>query len=341
MFRKIIFISLLQFSCLFSIADEGMWLLSLLNKNYDDIKKAGLKLSADDIYSINHACLKDAIVQFGNGCTGEIISKQGLIITNHHCGYGYIQQQSTVEHDYLSDGFWAMSQKEELSNPGLTVKFLVSISDVTERINKELNDKLSETERTDKIKAISKIIEKEANSDKNLNAQVKSYFGGNDFYLLVYEIYRDVRLVGTPPSSIGKFGGDTDNWMWPRHTCDFSMFRVYMSPDGKPADYSDKNIPYVPKHSLPVSIAGVNEGDFTMILGYPGRTNRYMSSWGVSEALNITNPATIKIRDKKLAIMREDMATSNEIRIKYAAKYAQTANYWKYFIGQKQRYYKA
>lgn len=334
MLRKFFFVFLFVSSYLFSIADEGMWLLTLLNKNYDDIKKAGLKLSSDDIYNINNACLKDAIVQFGNGCTGEIISKQGLILTNHHCGYGYIQQQSTVEHDYLSNGFWAMSLKDELSNPGLTVKFLIRINDVTDQINKELNNNMTETERSDKIKSISKKIEKETIEGSNYTAQVKSFFGGNDFYVLVYEIYRDVRLVGAPPSSIGKFGGDTDNWMWPRHTGDFSMFRVYMSPEGKPADYSDKNIPYVPKHSLAVSISGINEGDFTMILGYPGRTNRYLSSWGVNEALKITNPAVIKIRDKKLAIMREDMASSSEIRIKYAAKYAQTANYWKYFIGQ-------
>ncbi len=334
MFRKYSLVLLFLSTCFCSVADEGMWILTMINKKYDDIKKAGLKLSAEDIYNINHACLKDAIVQFGNGCTGEIVSKQGLILTNHHCGYSYIQSHSTVEHDYLSNGFWATNSKDELSNPGLTVKFLVSISDVTDRINKELNNTMSETERDDKIKAISKQIEKESTSGTGYIAQVKSFFGGNDFYVLVYEIFRDVRLVGTPPSSIGKFGGDTDNWMWPRHTGDFSMFRVYMSPDGKPADYSDKNIPYVPKHSLPVSIAGVNEGDFTMILGYPGRTNRYLSSWGVSEALKTINPAIVKIRDKKLSIMREDMAASEVVRIQYAAKYAQTANYWKYFIGQ-------
>ena len=334
MFKKYIIVVLILSSAFKGFSDEGMWLLHLLNKNYNDFKKAGLKLSSEDIYSINHASLKDAIVQFGNGCTGELVSKQGLILTNHHCGFSYIQSHSSVEHDYLSDGFWATENKNELANPGLTVKFLVSISDVTEKINNELNNTMSETEREEKIKSLSKAIEKENTAGTGYTAQVKSFFGGNDFYLLVYEIYKDVRLVGAPPSSIGKFGGDTDNWMWPRHTGDFSMFRVYMSPDGKPAEYSDKNIPFVPKHSLPVSIAGISEGDFTMILGYPGRTNRYLSSWGVSQALKFNNPAVIKIRDKKLAILREDMAKSPEIRIKYAAKYAQTANYWKYFIGQ-------
>jgi len=311
-----------------------MWLLTMLNKKYDDIKKAGLKLSVDDIYNLNHACLKDAIIQFGNGCTGEVVSKQGLVLTNHHCGYSYIQQQSSVEHDYLSNGFWAYNQKDELSNPGLTVKFLIRIEDVTSQVKKELNENMTESERNNKIKEISKKIEKEASTGTGYIARVKNFFEGNEFYLLVYEIYKDVRLVGTPPNSIGKFGGDTDNWMWPRHTCDFSVFRIYMSPDGKPAEYSAQNVPFVPKHSLPVSIAGVNEGDFTMILGYSGRTNRYMSSWGVSEAINCTNPAVVKIRDKKLAIMREDMNKSKEVHIQYAAKYAQTANYWKYFIGQ-------
>ena len=332
--RKVFLISVLLLTWMFSVADEGMWLLTMLNKKYDDIKKAGLKLSVDDIYSINHASLKDAIIQFGNGCTGEIVSKQGLILTNHHCGFSYIQAQSTVEHDYLSDGFWATNKKDELSNPGLTVKFLIRIEDVTEKVKKELNDSLSETERWDKIKSVSKEIEKKATKDNGYTAQVKNFFGGNEFYLLVYEIYKDVRLVGAPPSSIGKFGGDTDNWMWPRHTGDFSVFRVYMSADGKPAEYSKNNIPYVPKHSLPVSIAGVKEGDFTMILGYAGHTNRYLPSWGVSEAMNVTNPAIVKIRDKKLAIMREDMNKSKAIQIQYASKYFQTANYWKYFIGQ-------
>lgn len=314
-------------------ADEGMWLLTMLGKKHADMKAAGLKLSAEDIYSLNQASLKDAIIQFGNGCTGEIISSKGLVLTNHHCGYGQIQSHSSVEHNYLQDGFWAMDIKDELPNPGLTAKFLIRIEDVTESVLKGINNSLTEKERADKIKENASKIEKEYTKE-GLVAQVRSYFGGNDYYLLVYEIYRDVRLVGAPPSSVGKFGGDTDNWMWPRHTGDFSMFRIYMSPDGKPADYSVDNVPYKPKHHLPVSIKGLEENDFTMIMGYPGRTNRYMSSFDVQEAIDILNPTVVKIRDKKLAILRDRMNSSTEIRIKYAAKYAQTSNYWKYFIGQ-------
>jgi len=314
-------------------ADEGMWLLSMLGKKHADMKAAGLKLSAEDIYSINHASLKDAIIQFGNGCTGEVISSKGLVLTNHHCGYGQIQYHSSVDHNYLQDGFWAMDIKDELPNQGLTAKFLVRIEDVTTKSLDGVNENMSETEREKLIRENSLKIEKEAAVD-GLTAMVRSYFGGNNYYLLVYEVYSDVRLVGAPPSSIGKFGGDTDNWMWPRHTCDFSMFRIYMSPDGKPANYSADNIPYVPKHYLPVSIKGVEEKDFTMILGYPGRTSRYMSSYDVQEAIDLLNPSIVKIRDKKLNILRERMNSSTEIRIKYAAKYAATSNYWKYFIGQ-------
>lgn len=334
MYYRIFSIFFLTFTTLGSVADEGMLLLNMLNKKWADIQKAGLKLSAEDIYNINNNCLKDAIVQFGNGCTGEIVSSQSLILTNHHCGYSYIQSHSTVEHNYLSEGFWAMNKKEELPNPGLTVKFLISITDVTERINKELDNNLPEAERSKKISQISKIIEKEFSGNDGIFAQVRSFFGGNDFYVLVYQMFYDVRLVGAPPSSIGKFGGDTDNWMWPRHTGDFSVFRVYMSPSGKPAEYSPQNIPYSPKHVIPVSLSGITENDFTMVLGYPGKTTRYLTSWDVSNALYYFNPAVIKIRDKKLSVLREYMSASKENEIKYAAKYAQTANYWKYFIGQ-------
>jgi hypothetical protein len=317
-----------------SFADEGMWLLTMLNKKYSDMKAAGLKLSADDIYNINRASLKDAIVQFGNGCTGEIVSKEGLVLTNYHCGYGQIQAHSTVEHDYLSNGFWAMTKNEELPNAGLTVKILIRIEDVTPQVMKDVNDQMTESERAEKIKAASAMIEKEAVSGTGYMAQVKNYFYGNEYYLLVYEVYKDIRLVGAPPSSIGKFGGDTDNWMWPRHTGDFSVFRIYMSPDGKPAEYSAQNIPYVPKHSLPICMTGVQEGDFTMIMGYPGRTQRYMTSYGVQDAVESINPSIVKIRDKKLEILRKHMNSSSAIRIKYASKYAGVSNYWKYYIGQ-------
>ncbi len=315
-------------------ADEGMWLLTMLGKKQADLKAAGLRLSAEDIYNVNQNCLKDAIVQFGNGCTGEIISSQGLLLTNHHCGYGQIQSHSSVDHNYLENGFWSMDFKEELPNPGITVRFLQKIEDVTAKVYEGITEDMNEKDRNAKLDENAKKLEKEAQTDKFHTAICRSFFGGNDYYLMTFDVYYDVRLVGAPPSSIGKFGGDTDNWMWPRHTGDFSIFRVYMSADGKPADYSTENVPYKPKHHLPVSIKGVEENDFTMILGYPGRTNRYMSSFDVQEAIDVLNPSIVKIRDKKLSIMRERMNSSEEIRIKYAAKYAQTSNYWKYYIGQ-------
>ena len=315
-------------------ADEGMWLLTMLGKKHSDMKKQGLKLSAKDIYSINKASLKDAIVIFGGGCTGEIISKEGLLLTNHHCGYGAIQSHSTVENDYLKDGFWAMNKKEELPNPNLGATFLVRIEDVTSQINKELNAKMTSNERKTKIGELSATITKKATEGTHYTASVRQFFGGNDFYLLVYEKYTDVRLVGAPPSSIGKFGADTDNWMWPRHTGDFSIFRVYSAPDGKPADYAQENIPLTPKHHLPVSLKGVKKGDFSMILGYPGGTTRYMTSYEIQEVLDITHPNRIKIRGERQKLMMEDMESDPKIRIQYASKYSRSSNYWKFSIGQ-------
>jgi len=318
-------------------ADEGMWLLPLLEKlNIGKMTEMGLKLSADDIYSINHSSIKDAIVIFGGGCTGEIVSEQGLLLTNHHCGYGSIQRHSSTEHNYLKDGFWAMSKKEELSNPGLSVTFLVSIEDVTGKINSRLIPGMTEEARADTIKAITTRIEKVAMEGNGYRARVSSFFGGNNFYLLVYETYRDVRLVGAPPSSIGKFGGDTDNWEWPRHTGDFSVFRVYMSPDGKPAGYSPDNIPLQPKYHLPVSLKGEQKGDFAMIIGYPGGTQRYMTSFGIDELLSITHPNRIKIRGIRQEIMLKDMMADEKVRIQYASKYSGSSNYWKFSIGQSQ-----
>ncbi|HLN53282.1 MAG TPA: S46 family peptidase [Lentimicrobium sp.] len=316
-------------------ADEGMWLPLLIERlNYVDMQKEGLKLTPEEIYSVNHSSLKDAIIQFGNGCTGEIVSSQGLVFTNHHCGYGSIQSHSTIDHDYLADGFWAMSMKEELPNEGLTARFLVRIEDVTKRVLNELNDNMTEEQRADKVSEISKSITDEATKGNGYQARVASFFEGNEYYLFVYEVFRDVRLVGAPPSSIGKFGADTDNWMWPRHTGDFSIFRVYTGPDGKPADYSENNIPLKPKHHLPVSLAGVEKGDFAFIMGYPGGTERYTTSWGVDQAINLNNPTIVNIRAKKLGIMRQDMDADRDVNIKYASKYASIANYWKYFIGQ-------
>jgi hypothetical protein len=318
-----------------SKADEGMWLPYLVERlNYVDMQKMGLQLSPEEIYSINNASMKDAIVIFGRGCTGEIISDQGLLLTNHHCGYGQIQAHSSVDHDYLTDGFWAMNKGEELPNPGLTAKFLVRIEDVSERIKKELNYYQTEDQRNEVIEKISKEIEMEAMKGNHYNAEVKSFFEKDEFYLFVYETFLDVRFVGAPPSSIGKFGADTDNWMWPRHTGDFALFRVYSGPDGKPAEYSEENIPLKPKYHFPISTAGYEKEDFAFIMGYSGSTDRYLPSAGIQMALEITNPSIVKIRDKKLKIMRADMDMDDNVRIQYASKYAQTANYWKYFIGQ-------
>nr|WP_321405795.1 S46 family peptidase [uncultured Carboxylicivirga sp.] len=315
-------------------ADEGMWLLPLLNKlNMNKMNELGLKLSAEDIYSINNSSLKDAIVIFGGGCTGELISDQGLILTNHHCGYGSIQALSSVEHNYLEDGFWAKTKEEELPAEGLRVTFMKYMEDVTAQINAELSDDMSETERQAKIWEVSTKITKEATEGNNYRAIVKDYFEGNQFFLIVYEIFTDVRFVGAPPSSIGKFGHDTDNWMWPRHTGDFSMFRVYCGPDGKPADYSKDNVPYQPKHHLPVSLKGVEMDDFAMTIGFPGSTERYLTSWGIEERMNITNEAMITPRGIKQDIWNEDMMASEKVRIQYASKFSRSSNYWKNSIG--------
>lgn len=316
-------------------AGEGMWIPLLIQKlNYAQMKKEGLKLSAKDLYDINHGSLKDAIVSFGGFCTGEIISSQGLLLTNHHCGYDAIQKHSTVEHNYLEDGFWAMDRSQELPNPGLFANFLVRIEDVTAAVNGALNDQMSEAERTKAIQMKGAELAKAATAGTHYEASVETFYHGNEFYLFVYEKFNDVRLVGTPPSSVGKFGGDTDNWMWPRHTGDFSMFRVYAGKDGKPAEYHADNVPLTPKHHLPVSTKGVKDGDFTMIFGYPGRTDRYLSSWGVQQAIDLYNPTVVKIRDQKLALLRKYMQADPALNILMASNYASTANYWKYYIGQ-------
>ncbi len=316
-------------------ADEGMWLPIFIERlNYADMQKEGLHLTPEEIYSINHSSIKDAIAIFGGGCTSEIISNQGLLLTNHHCGYGSIQAHSSLEHDYLSNGFWAETMADELPNPGLKATFLVRIEDVSEMVLATLSDTMSEDSRWQAVKKISKEITDEATDSTHYTASIRSFYEGNEYYLFVYEVYRDIRFVGAPPSSIGKFGADTDNWMWPRHTADFSMFRVYTDKDGNPAGYSENNVPMKPKHSLPISVAGVKEGDFAMILGYPGGTDRYMTSYGVKLALDVSNNTVVTIRDKKLKIMLEDMQADPAVRIKYASKYAGTSNYWKYYIGQ-------
>ena len=316
-------------------ADEGMWLLSLINQlNINKMHDMGCKLTAEDIYSINKSSLKDAVIIFGSGCSGEIVSDKGLILTNHHCGYEAIQYHSSIEHDYLSNGYWAKSFEDELPTPNLSATFLIKIEDVTDKVMPLLKGRLTEEERETKIEEISDKIKLEAIEGTNYRASVTSFFGGNNYYLLVYEVYTDIRLVGTPPSSIGKFGGDTDNWMWPRHTGDFSVFRIYASPEGKPAPYSTQNVPLKPKRFLPVSIKGVEKNDFTMILGYPGNTDRYMTSSGVQELIDIVNPDRIKIRGTRQEILFKDMMADPSIRIKYASKYSESSNYWKYSIGQ-------
>ena len=317
-------------------ADEGMWLLPYLQKlNIKEMKAKGLKLSADQIYNLNGNSLKDAIVIFGGGCTGEIVSANGLIFTNHHCGYGLIQRLSSVEHDYLENGFWAMNYNEELPCPGMSVTFIRSIEDVSDQILPKLNDSMSEEQRQQCVDSLSKAITKAAlpeNSTKE--AFIESFFGGNQYLMFVVERYKDVRLVGTPPSSIGKFGGDTDNWMWPRHTGDFSIFRVYSDKEGKPAAYSKDNVPYSTPTHLKISLKGVKPGDYTMIMGFPGSTERYMTSYEIDHVLNISNPNRIFIRGERQKLMMEDMVASEKVRLQYANKYAGSSNYWKNSIGE-------
>jgi hypothetical protein len=317
-------------------ADEGMWLLPLIEKlNIGTMTQMGLKLSAEDIYSLNKACLKDAVVIFGGGCTGEIVSSQGLILTNHHCGYGSIQSHSSVDHDYLKDGFWAKTKEDELPNQGLSVTFLVRIEDVTDQVLANVKPGMSESDRNAAISDARSAVENKASEGNNYRNSVSSFYSGNNFYLLVYERYNDVRLVGAPPSSIGQFGEETDNWEWPRHSGDFSVFRVYSAPDGKPAAYSKDNVPLKPKYWLPVSLKDLNKGDFAMILGYPGRTQRYYTSYEVNEIMNIDNPDRIKIRGIKQEIWMADMISNEKVRIQYATKYfLGSSNGWKYSIGE-------
>jgi hypothetical protein len=335
--RKFLFfiVILLTVSVSRTRADEGMWLLPLIDKlNIGTMTEMGLKLTAEDIYSINQASLKDAIVIFGGGCTGEIVSPQGLLLTNHHCGYGAIQRLSSVENDYLNNGFWAMSTEEELPSQGLSVTFLVRIEDVTGKVLGKTSADMTEAARREAIMAESAAITAEATKGTQYNARVAPFYSGNQYFLLVYEVYSDVRLVGTPPNSIGKFGHDTDNWMWPRHTGDFSVFRVYMSPDGKPAQYSKDNVPLKPKHYLPVSIKNLQKDDFAMVMGYPGGTTRYMTSFEVDQAMKITNANRIKIRGIRQEIWMKDMKADPKVNIQYASKYSGSSNYWKFSIGQ-------
>ena len=315
--------------------DEGMWLPMFVERlNYTDMQAKGLKLTAKELYDINNSSLKDAIVSLGFFCTAEVVSNEGLMFTNHHCGYDAVQKLSSVKDDYLKDGFWSKNKESELPCEGLSASFLVKMEDVTQKILSELNPTMNEVERYQKINEVAEKLEKEASDGDKYDVAVKSFFNGNEFYLFVYETFKDIRLVGVPPSSIGKFGFDTDNWMWPRHTGDFCIFRIYSSKDNKPAPYSKDNVPYTPKHFLPISLKGVKKDDYSMIMGYPGSTDRFMTSHGVKQTLEQNNPAVIKIRGKKLDILKEDMLSNDTVRIQYASKQSKSSNYWKYAIGQ-------
>ena len=340
-YTKLIFTFFISINFLFVKADEGMWLPMLLGEaTYKNMVECGIKLTPAQIYNANNSSLKDAIVALGGGfCTGEIISDQGLMMTNHHCGFGTIQANSSTENDYLTDGFWAMTKEQEIP-ADFGVWFLNNISDVTDQVLEGVKDGMDEGERNSIIRKNMSSLKTTASEGKNKDdfaVQVKSFYYGNLYYMFTYNIFNDVRLVGAPPSSIGKFGGDTDNWMWPRHTGDFTMFRVYADKENKPSSYSQENKPLKPKHSLPISIAGVQDGDYAMIMGYPGSTDRFLTSWGVKQAVDVEQPARVKIRGIKLDIMDQEMSKSQKVRIQYASKYARVSNYWKYFIGQSEQ----
>jgi hypothetical protein len=318
-----------------SRADEGMWLPIFAEKyNLKAMKDKGFKLTAEDIYSENQNSLKEAVVLFGRGCTGEIISKEGLVITNHHCGFDNIQSHSSVEHDYLKNGFWAYKLGDELPNPGLSVKILVKMEDVTSQVLKGVTAQMAEKDRQTTIKNNSKDILKSVEAATGCKATVEAMFYGNQYMLFVYEEYKDVRLVGAPPSAIGKFGGDTDNWMWPRHTGDFSLFRIYADKNNKPASYSPNNVPFKPSRSLKISLKGIKEGDFTMVYGYPGRTQEYLPASSIKLITEVSNPNKIRLRTKRLDIQNAEMSKNQAVRIQYAAKNASIANAWKKWQGE-------
>ncbi len=315
-------------------ADEGMWLPWLLkNQTTEAMKKKGLKLTADQLYDINKSSLKDAIVWFGGGCTGEVISPNGLVLTNHHCGYDYISNLSTSSDNILDNGFWAKNYQEERPVAGLTVAFVVKVDDITTEVLDAVKG-LNEKERTAKLPSVYKSIIERVTKGTQYEAQCREMYKGNAYYVFTFERFTDIRLVGTPPQNIGKFGGETDNWMWPRHTGDFSMFRVYMSKDGKPAKYSPENIPLKAKHHLPINLKGINSGDYSMIMGFPGRTNRYEFSQGVQIATDLVDPAIVALRDVRLNAWREEMKKDTDIRLKLSGDFASVSNYWKYFRGE-------
>ncbi len=333
--KILILLLALSFSTKLLLAGEGMWLPVLLSQlNEKEMRDMGMKITAEDIYSINHSSLKDAIVLFGGGCTGELVSDQGLLLTNHHCGLGNIQRHSTLEHDYLTNGFWAQSLSEELPNAGLSVTFLVRMEDVSSRTLKGVTSTMSQKVRDSIIMANNKLLVKEAIKGTNYKALVKPFYGGNQFYLFVTETFTDVRLVGAPPSNIGNFGGDTDNWMWPRHTGDFSMFRIYAGKDNNPAEYSKENIPYQPAKHLTISLKGIREGDFTFVYGFPGTTQEYLPSYALESTVLQRNPIAIDLRQQRIDIIDKAMENDRLTRIQYTAKLKGISNSWKKMIGE-------
>ena len=333
--KKILFSLVLCLTIHSVFAVEGMWIPTLLKKyNIEEMQKMGFKLSADDIYDINHASMKDAVVLFGSGCTGEMISGDGLLITNHHCGFSQIQKHSTVAHDYLTDGFWAKNRAEELANPGLSVQFLVSMEDVTGEVTKGIKEGMDDETVKTRVTANTDAVKKKYSGHANYQVDVKPLFYGNQYFAYVYEVYKDVRLVGAPPVSIGKFGGDTDNWVWPRHTGDFSLFRIYAGKNNKPAAYSPGNVPYHPAKFFPINLKGFKEGDFTMVFGFPGTTQEYLPSQGVQLLIEKSNPNKVDVRTIKLNIMEKQMEGNAKVRIQYASKYANVANSWKKWQGE-------
>ena len=320
-----------------SKANEGMWIPLLLNSlNESDMQSLGMKMSAEDIYSVNKGSLKDAIVHFGGFCTAEVVSNQGLILTNHHCGYSEIQSHSTLEKNYLKNGFWAMDKSQELPNDGLYAQFIVRIEDVTDKVFKGVKNKMDETEKQSLIDKNIDVVESGMTKESYQDVFIRPFFKGNQYFAFITETYTDVRLVGAPPESIGKFGADTDNWVWPRHTGDFSIFRIYAGPDNKPASYSPDNKPYEPKHFLPISIDGVEADDFSMVFGFPGRTNQYLPSYAVQQIMDVIDPAKIAVRDVSLSIMSKYMRADEGTRLAYSSKFAGIANGWKKWIGESQ-----
>lgn len=332
--KKVFSIFLLSLSVFALHADEGMWLPLLLKGIEGDMQAAGFKLTAEDIYSVNKSSMKDAVCLFGGGCTAELISGEGLLLTNHHCGFEQIQSHSSVGNDYLSNGFWAKSRQEELTNPGLSVTFIIRMEDVTKQVLAGVNANMKEADRKATIAANISAVSAKTTKESYQNVMIRPFYYGNEYYLFVVETYNDVRMVGAPPQAIGNFGGDTDNWVWPRHTADFSVFRIYADKNGKPAEYSPDNVPFKPRSFFPVSLKGVEENDFTMVFGFPGRTQEYLSSYALSNLMRIEDPIRVGVREARLAVIKDEMRQNDTVRIKYASKYAGIANGWKKWKGE-------